>query len=354
MRPLLRLPLCASARISAPVFSSTHRHPLPQVARIGAAERRQRREGLDQAGLRAVVAPDDVAMKIVAAGVRGPLIADEGGETARLVGLFRRLDGLAPGAAIGGRARRREALRQLALAEAGDDIDGRLRAFAGIDLVVPFPALRRRQQARIAAHQLREKAHAVRVVGHDQEIQRPRKLGALSAGGDDLFALGETIGILRAEPSTERARVHRKRGVQMRVAEVRPRREIAPRIRRVGRLGGKHLLGRLLVERADVGGYGLLGGEGRQCEDGGHRRGANSSSAGSAFSWRVPHYSDHWRDLGATFKTSASCNAKLSLLSFPGLTGSTAQGATRSRKHGTRKRPPGFPDGLSCLTVAPH
>ena len=107
----------------------------------------------------------------------------------------------------------------------------------------------------IAADQLREKAHAVRVVCHHQEIQRSRKLGALPAGSDDLLALGETISVLRAEPRAERARVHRIRGVRVRVAEVRPRREIAPRVGRVRRLGGKRLLGRLLVERADVGGY---------------------------------------------------------------------------------------------------
>ncbi len=170
--------------------------------------------GSTRLGLRAVVAPDDIAMKIVSAGVRGPLIADEGGETARLVRLIRRLDRLAPGAAIGGRARGREAFRHLALAEAGDDIDGGLRAFAGIDLVVPFPSLRRRQQGRIAADQLREKAHAVRVVCHHQEIQRSRKLGTLPAGSDDLLALGETISVLRAEPRAKRARVHRIRGVQ--------------------------------------------------------------------------------------------------------------------------------------------
>ena len=236
-------------------FFLDHRHPLPEIARIGTAERRQRGERLDEARLGAVVAPDDVAMKIVAASVRGPLIADEGRETARLIGLFRRLDRFAPGAAIGRRARRREAFRHLALAEAGDDIDRGLRAFAGIDLVVPLPALRRRQQARIAADQLRKKAHAVRMVRHHQEIQRSRKLGTLPAGSDDFLALGEAISVLRSEPSAERARVHRKRGVRVRVAEVRPRREIAPRVWRVRRLGGKRLLGRLLVERADVGGY---------------------------------------------------------------------------------------------------
>ena len=89
-------------------FFLAHRHPLPEVARIGTAERRQRGEGFDEARLGTAIAPDDVAMQVVAASVGGPLIADEGGEAARLVGLFRRLDGFAPGAAIGSRARHRE------------------------------------------------------------------------------------------------------------------------------------------------------------------------------------------------------------------------------------------------------
>ena len=67
-------------------------HPFPQVAGIVAAERRLGGEGLDQAGLRAVVAEDDVAVQVVAAGVRGPLVADEGGEMAGVVGLVGRLD----------------------------------------------------------------------------------------------------------------------------------------------------------------------------------------------------------------------------------------------------------------------
>jgi hypothetical protein len=47
--------------------------------------------------------------------------------------------------------------------------------------------------------------------------------------------------------------VHRERCVQMRVAEERTRGKIAARVRRVRRLGGKHLRGRFLVECADVG-----------------------------------------------------------------------------------------------------
>src|SRR5882762_3786363 len=110
-------------------------------------------------------------MKIVAAGVRGPLIADEGSETARLIGFFRRLDRFAPGATIGRRPWRGEPLGHLPLAKAGDDIKGGLRALSRSDLVVPLPALRRRQQAGIAADQLREKAHTVRMIRYHHEVQ---------------------------------------------------------------------------------------------------------------------------------------------------------------------------------------
>src|SRR5882757_7881965 len=143
-------------------------------------------------------------MKIVAAGVRGPLIADEGSETARFIGFFRRLDRFAPGATIGRRPWRGEPLGHLPLAEAGDDIKGGLRTLSRIDLVVPLAALWRRQQAGIAANQLREKAHAIRMVRYHHEIQRSRKFGALSAGGDNFLALGKAVRILRAEPRAER------------------------------------------------------------------------------------------------------------------------------------------------------
>ena len=94
------------------------RHPFPEVAGIVAAERRQRGVGLDLAGLVAVVAEDDVAVEVVAAGVRGPLVADERREAARLVGFFGGLDRLVPGAAIGGACPGSgSALRKFTLAE---------------------------------------------------------------------------------------------------------------------------------------------------------------------------------------------------------------------------------------------
>src|SRR6185436_20020731 len=92
------------------------------------------------------------------------------------------------------------------------------------------------------------------MVGYHHEIQRSRKFRALSAGSDHFLALGKAISILWAESSAECARVHRVRGMRVRIAEVRPRWEIAPRIWRVRRPGGERLVGRLLVERADISG----------------------------------------------------------------------------------------------------
>ncbi len=71
-------------------------HPFPQLDRIVAAQRRIDGERLDLAGLVAVVAEDDVAMQVVAVGVRGPLVADEGGEAARIVVVLRGVDRLLP------------------------------------------------------------------------------------------------------------------------------------------------------------------------------------------------------------------------------------------------------------------
>src|SRR3990170_3304304 len=73
------------------------RHPLPQVARVVAAERLHGRERLDEACSFGSVSEDDVAMQIVAARIRRPLIAYECREPARIIGLFGSLDRLLPG-----------------------------------------------------------------------------------------------------------------------------------------------------------------------------------------------------------------------------------------------------------------
>src|SRR4029453_939680 len=58
-------------------------HPLPQIFRVFALERRV---GQYRVGLVLAIAIDDVPMQVVAAaGVRGPLVRDEGGEATWLV-----------------------------------------------------------------------------------------------------------------------------------------------------------------------------------------------------------------------------------------------------------------------------
>ena len=91
------------------------------------------------------------------------------------------------------------------------------------------------------------------MIGDHHKIEWTRKLSALTAGGGNLLALAEPIGIGRTDASPERARIKRERCVQVRITKKRPRRKIAPRIRRVGRFAREGFSGLLLIERADVG-----------------------------------------------------------------------------------------------------
>ena len=163
-----------------------------------------------------------------------------------------------PGVAVGGRAGQGgDRLGEGPLREAGDDFDGRVGALALLDHVVPLAALGVGEHLGVAGEQLREEAQAVGVVGHHQEIERPGQPRGSPIEADDLLPLGEAVGVLRAEAAAEGPRVHRRRRVQVRVAEQRPRRVIAARVGRVRLL--ERLVGRLLVERADVrDGGGLL------------------------------------------------------------------------------------------------
>ncbi len=89
------------------------------------------------------------------------------------------------------------------------------------------------------------------MIGDDEEVERPRELGRLAAGGHDLLALGEVVGVARRQPGTEGARIHGERRVQVGVAEERPGWEVAACRWRV-RLPRLDLLGRLPVERPDI------------------------------------------------------------------------------------------------------
>ena len=139
IRPFQRLPLWAIASTLAAGLLLIGGHPLPEVLRVVAAKRRIIVNGSTWRGLVAVVTEDDVAVEVVAAGVRRPLVADECGETAGLVVLFRGGDDLLPGAACRPRAGdSRESLRKSALGKVGDDLQGRFRTLAGLDHVEPL------------------------------------------------------------------------------------------------------------------------------------------------------------------------------------------------------------------------
>jgi len=87
---------------------------------------------------------------------------------------------------------------------------------------------------------------------YDKEIERPGQLGRLAVRSGDLLAPGETIGLPWSKSATEGARIHRKRSVQVRVAEERPCRKISARVGRVWRLGGERFFCGRFVERASI------------------------------------------------------------------------------------------------------
>ena len=193
--------------------------------------------GLDR--LVAAVAVDDDAVQVVAGRhLRGPLVADEGGEAARLVVLLRRRDDLLPGRAVALGARQElQRRRERAAREAVDDLQRRLDALLAARLhhVVPAPAGRVGEHLGLAGEERREEAHVVGVVGDDEEIERPRELHPLAARRRQLLAAREAVGVLEAEPVAEGAGVHRGAGVEMRVAPEDAAREVAPGIGRIAR-----------------------------------------------------------------------------------------------------------------------
>ena len=270
MRPLLRLPLWAMASTSLPVFCSVAAIHFHRSTGLSLPSGGSVVNGSTRLACAPLLAEDDVAMQVVAAGIRGPLVPDERGEATGIVVRLRRLDDLLPGVAIGSRARKREALRQLAPAEARDDVYRRLGALAAADLVIPPTALRCGQQIRVAAHQLREESDAVRVIGHDEKVERAGKLDRLTGVGSDLLASGEAVRVLGRQAGAERASVHGERRVQVRVAEQGQRREIAPRVGRIAGFRRKDLLEHRLVRGAHI--AWLSGERGQREASGKHRQ----------------------------------------------------------------------------------
>ena len=211
----------------------------PEILRVVAADRANRRIRFDLPGLVAAVAHDHDAVQVVAGGVRGPLEADERGEPVRLVVGLRRLDRDFPGVAIGLGARKRgKRRRESVFRELVDDVgrDGHRCFSAFLDVVVPLLAGRIREIRGIAGEQLREEAHVVGVVGDHDEIERSRELHAHAVRGSDFLAAREPEGVGGSEAGAKGTGVHRGAGMHVGVAEERARRDIAPRMRRIALL----------------------------------------------------------------------------------------------------------------------
>ena len=158
-----------------------------------------------------------------------------------------------------------ERRRERALGEGDDDFDRGVGALARLDHVVPSPASRIGQDVRASRRGVAERSPYCRSGRRPRENRAAATACRLSRRRHDLLALGEAIGVARVEPRAEGAGVHREAGVGVGVAEERPGREVASGPGRIRPLGGKDLLGRRLVERADVGDKGVLG-KGRQGE----------------------------------------------------------------------------------------
>jgi hypothetical protein len=130
--------------------------------------------------------------------------------------------------------------------EGDDNLYGGFAAFAGLDHVIPLTAGRIGQHFGFTGEEVRKETHVIGMIGDDEEIERARELHWLATRCRDFFAAGEAIGVARAEPRAERPSVHRKRGMQMRIAEERARWEVTTR---VGRIRGllMHPFGPVLI-----------------------------------------------------------------------------------------------------------
>ncbi len=154
-------------------------------------------------------------------------------------------DRLLPSAAIGGGTGKvHEILRESAVRERYDDFDRGLGALAGLGACRTTSGRLDRRESPACPQTVREETHIVGMIGDDEEVQWPRQLRWLPRGRGNLFASGEAIGVLGAQPRPEGTGIHRKGGVEMGIAEQRAGRKFAAGIGRIG--GLERLLGRSL------------------------------------------------------------------------------------------------------------
>ena len=212
-------------------------HPFPQVLGILAVVLRERNHLI---GLGLAVPEDHVAVQVVAGRTRGPLVADEGGELARFVVFFGRgslprphrpRDGLA---ALQGVLPDEHPLTPGVVGEP---------TLPALDQIVHRASELRLQEVGVRLGDHRRQTEILRMIGDDQEVQRPKQARADAGAGGDLLAAGESIGLLRPQPATHHSGIRRVGRVEVRVAEIHPVGVTAVEIRRVFGLAELDMLG---------------------------------------------------------------------------------------------------------------
>jgi hypothetical protein len=191
-------------------------HVPPEVFGVPAVDERK---GHNPGGAGGVVPEDDHAVKIVAAGLGGPLEANEGGEDAGAVhavgdpgGGFphRALEGIASDLVLGGVGALYHFLRCLK-----DSL-----VISGLDSPTPAPPGFRTEKEWIRGLQGRGESEILGVVGHDKEIERAGQLDQEAVVGRDLLPARKTEGLFGADAVVDEAGVVGVRGVEVSVAPV--------------------------------------------------------------------------------------------------------------------------------------
>ena len=210
-----------------------------EIERVGRADRRLRDHRYDLQRARRAVTQKHVAVQVVALDERGPFIADDRREPARLVVFLRGLDHLFPHGIVDLRPRRvivDDALRQGLLSKSGDRVDRSRGGFlsTGLHAFVPGLSFRIGEDVGCTPGDILGKAHQVRMVGDHQPIERTGELDRLVGRRCDLLATREAVGLFQPERVAEQPGIGRKPRVQMGIAPVDMARKTALRIGRIG------------------------------------------------------------------------------------------------------------------------
>ena len=197
-------------------------HPGPQVSGVGAANGGHGGIGFHLAGLVRPVPEDHVAVQVVALDQGCPLVGNKGGEVARVVELFRRVDEVLPHAGIVWVTRLVvQGRRQHTLRELPREFNLRLsRLFATrIESVVEHATGLVRHDVGRTGKNISNRTHAVRVIGNHIKIIGPSQLHRLTGIGGDLLAPGKAVSVAGHQPGSGATGVARESGMYMCVAE---------------------------------------------------------------------------------------------------------------------------------------